>query len=64
MVRYTMVLTTEPGDRVNAIDVSSAPEGVLLIRTSYPKDRKQVEVRPTVQVAARAARIGGGGHQG
>ncbi len=46
--RYTMVLTTEPGDRVNAIDVSTAPEGVLLIRTSYPKDREQVEVRPSV----------------
>jgi hypothetical protein len=57
--RYALVLTTEPEDRANAIDVSSAPEGVLLIRTSYPLHREQVEVPPTVRVVSRAAHPGG-----
>jgi hypothetical protein len=35
--RYTVYLTTRPRGRPNEIDVSAAPRGLVLIRTSFPE---------------------------
>lgn len=52
--RYTVRLTTRPAGRVNEIDVSTAPRGLVIIRTSFPEDVATVRREgPTVTPVTR-----------
>jgi hypothetical protein len=51
---YIAYLTTKPKGRPNEIDVSASPQGVVLIRSSFPDNPDQVvktiaQVRPILQ---------------
>ena len=52
--RYTAYLTTRPKGRPNEIDVSAAPRGLVLIRTSFPENSDAiVAAAPQVRTLPR-----------
>jgi hypothetical protein len=51
--RFTAFLTTRPLGRPNEIDVSAAPVGGLIIRTSYPEDVVAANTAPKVTPISR-----------